>query len=147
MSQNMNCFTQPSIDERNNFINEITCSLKCLFNHFYSLILEDLNGSCCCFKLSVVNFFSIAFVKPAGFIFLGIYTCNFSQSFLSSFGNITVKVIPLLRPQEIIRDPIETVISCPATRSLECCTHRMENYVVYFFSYDPNMPLPIRAGK
>lgn len=98
-------------------------------------------------NVSVVNFFNIAFVKPAGFIVLGIYTCNFSQRFLSSFGNITIKVIPLLRPQEIIRDPIETVISCPATRILECCTSRMETYTVYFFSHDHNTPLPIRAGK
>ncbi|ETE61591.1 putative G-protein coupled receptor [Ophiophagus hannah] len=77
----------------------------------------------------------------------GIYTCNFSQSFLSSFGNITIEVIPLLRPQEIIRDPIETDISCPSTRILECCTWRMENYLVYFFSYDHNMPLRITAER
>uniref|UniRef100_A0A670Y0P3 Adhesion G protein-coupled receptor F5 n=1 Tax=Pseudonaja textilis TaxID=8673 RepID=A0A670Y0P3_PSETE len=57
----------------------------------------------------------------------------------SSFGNITIKVIPLLRPQEIIRDPIETVISCPSTRILECCTRRMENYIVYLFSHDHNI--------
>ncbi|XP_058039720.1 adhesion G protein-coupled receptor F5 [Ahaetulla prasina] len=90
---------------------------------------------------------SVLTVPRANQDWTGIYTCNFSQSFLSSFGKLTVKVIPLLRPREIIRDPIETVISCPATRSLECCTRRMENYTVYFFSHDHNMPLPIRAER
>ncbi|XP_013918013.1 PREDICTED: adhesion G protein-coupled receptor F5 [Thamnophis sirtalis] len=79
---------------------------------------------------------SVLTVPRANQDWTGIYTCNFSQSFLSSFGNITIKVIPLLQPQEIIRDPIETVVSCPETRRLECCTHRMENYIVYFFSHD-----------
>ncbi|KAK9411019.1 adhesion G protein-coupled receptor F5 [Crotalus adamanteus] len=90
---------------------------------------------------------SVLTVPRANQDWTGIYTCNFSQRFLSSFGNITIKVIPLLRPQEIIRDPIKTVISCPATRILECCTSRMETYTVYFFSHDHNTPLPIRAER
>ncbi|XP_007426850.1 adhesion G protein-coupled receptor F5 [Python bivittatus] len=90
---------------------------------------------------------SVLTVPSANQGWTGTYICTFSQSFLSSSGNTTIKVIPLLREQEIIRDPIETIISCPATRILECCTSRMENYTVHFFSYDHNMPLHFMAER
>ncbi|XP_063173751.1 adhesion G protein-coupled receptor F5 [Candoia aspera] len=91
---------------------------------------------------------SVLTVPSANQDWTGIYICTFSQRFLTSSGNTMIKVIPLLRGQEIIRDPIETIISCPATRIiLECCTSRMENYTVFFFSHDHDMPLYFMAGR
>ncbi|XP_076188780.1 adhesion G protein-coupled receptor F5 isoform X2 [Aptenodytes patagonicus] len=64
----------------------------------------------------------------------GTYICTFSQKYLESSANVTIKVISLPLEQNILIDPIEASIQCKVQQALKCCisANTMEDYNVTF---------------
>lgn len=64
----------------------------------------------------------------------GTYICTFSQNYLESSANVTIKVISLPLEQNILIDPIQASIQCKVPQALKCCisANTMEDYNVTF---------------
>ncbi|XP_064267787.1 adhesion G protein-coupled receptor F5 isoform X1 [Passer domesticus] len=74
-----------------------------------------------CIKNSKFPAKSVLTVKSASQEWKGTYICTFSQKSLDSSANITMEVISLPLKQNILIDPIATLIQCQVPHALECC--------------------------
>ncbi|XP_041336751.1 adhesion G protein-coupled receptor F5 isoform X1 [Pyrgilauda ruficollis] len=74
-----------------------------------------------CMKNSKFPAVSVLTVKSASQEWRGTYICTFSQKSLDSSANITMEVISLPLKQNILIDPISTLIQCQVPHALECC--------------------------
>ncbi|XP_054852584.1 adhesion G protein-coupled receptor F5 [Eublepharis macularius] len=79
---------------------------------------------------------SVLAVQKANQDWNGTYTCTFFQEFLASSARLAMKVFSLPLEQDITRDPIQAVVSCPGEQALKCCVaaSKAENYAVTFKS-------------
>ncbi|NXS39193.1 AGRF5 protein, partial [Balaeniceps rex] len=77
---------------------------------------------------------SMLTVKKATQDWNGTYICTFSQKCSESSANVTIKVISLPLPRNIMRDPITAFIQCNVQQTLKCCisADTMEDYKVTF---------------
>ncbi|XP_072711671.1 adhesion G protein-coupled receptor F5 [Ciconia boyciana] len=77
---------------------------------------------------------SVLSVKTATQDWSGTYICTFSQKYLESSANVTIKVISLPLNQNILIDPIAASIRCKVQQALECCisANSTEDYTVKF---------------
>ncbi|KFW64070.1 putative G-protein coupled receptor 116, partial [Pygoscelis adeliae] len=87
-----------------------------------------------CIKNSKFPATSVLTVENATQDWNGTYICTFSQKYLESSANVTIKVISLPLKQNILIDPIEASIQCKVQQALECCisANTMEDYNVTF---------------
>lgn len=87
-----------------------------------------------CIKNSRFPATSVLTVKTATQDWNGTYFCTFSQKYLESSANVSIKVISLPLKQNILIDPIEADILCKVQQALECCigANTMEDYNVTF---------------
>ncbi|NXI95038.1 AGRF5 protein, partial [Psophia crepitans] len=87
-----------------------------------------------CIKNSKFPAMSVLTVKTATQDWNGIYICTFSQKYLESSANMTIKVFSLPLTQNILIDPIATPILCKVQQALQCCINAstMEDYNVVF---------------
>ncbi|NXU31638.1 AGRF5 protein, partial [Thalassarche chlororhynchos] len=87
-----------------------------------------------CIKNSKIPATSVLTVKTATQDWSGTYICTFSQKYLESSANVTIKVISLPLKQNIVIDPIAASIQCKVQQALECCisAKTMEDYTVIF---------------
>ncbi|NXO69535.1 AGRF5 protein, partial [Phainopepla nitens] len=74
-----------------------------------------------CIKNSKFPAMSALTVNSASQDWRGTYICTFSQKSLDSSANMTINVISLPLKQNILIDPIATLIQCEVPRTLECC--------------------------
>ncbi|NXN84779.1 AGRF5 protein, partial [Bombycilla garrulus] len=88
-----------------------------------------------CIKNSKFPAMSALTVKSASQDWRGTYICTFSQKNLDSSANTTINVISLPLKQNILVDPIATLIQCEMPRTLECCINvkTVRDYRVTFF--------------
>ncbi|KAF1647004.1 Adhesion G protein-coupled receptor F5, partial [Aptenodytes patagonicus] len=87
-----------------------------------------------CIKNSTFPATSVLTVTNASQDWSGTYICTFSQKYLESSANVTIKVISLPLKQNILIDPIEASIQCKVQQALKCCisANTMEDYNVTF---------------
>ncbi|KAF1413608.1 Adhesion G protein-coupled receptor F5, partial [Spheniscus mendiculus] len=87
-----------------------------------------------CIKNSTFPATSVLTVNNATQDWSGTYICTFSQKYLESSANVTIKVISLPLEQNILIDPIEASIQCKVPQALKCCisANTMEDYNVTF---------------
>ncbi|NWI38139.1 AGRF5 protein, partial [Picathartes gymnocephalus] len=74
-----------------------------------------------CIKNSKFPATSVLTVKSATEDWRGTYICTFSQKNVDSSANVTIEVISLPLKQNILIDPIATLIRCQVPQTLECC--------------------------
>ncbi|XP_005239244.2 adhesion G protein-coupled receptor F5 isoform X1 [Falco peregrinus] len=88
-----------------------------------------------CIKNTKFPATSVLEVKNATQDWSGTYICTFSQKYLESSANVTIKVIPLPLKQNILIDPIEASIQCKVQQDLQCCisANTMEDYYTVTF--------------
>ncbi|NWZ44636.1 AGRF5 protein, partial [Brachypodius atriceps] len=88
-----------------------------------------------CIKNSKFPATSVLTVKSASEDWRGTYICTFSQKNLDSSANVTIEVISLPLKQNILVDPISTLIQCQVPQALECCitAKTVRDYRVTFF--------------
>ncbi|KAF1608413.1 Adhesion G protein-coupled receptor F5, partial [Eudyptes chrysolophus] len=102
-----------------------------------------------CTKNSTFPATSVLTVTSATQDWSGTYICTFSQKYLESSANVTIKVISLPLARNILIDPMDASIQCKVPQALKCCisANTMEDYNVTFVVMNVVAQKEFQVGK